>query len=86
MKVYVAEHGLYSSKGVGGVYDSPERAMADCHKPGMKWTKTTGEDRGRSYAWWENDKDWEEAVLISAYDLVTEGPVRSADFTKGDTE
>lgn len=77
MKVYVAVHGVYSSQNVGGVYDTPERAMAD--SPGDVWTRHEYRHGNTIDAAWENNRDWDDAVRIEPFELVTEGPTRAAD-------
>ncbi len=75
MRVYVASQGVYSSRSVIGVYDSPERAMAAHDAPGMTWRRDEWTGGGRTFATWRNDQDWDAHVEIEPFELVTEGPV-----------
>lgn len=89
-KVYVAESGLYEQRMVVGIYDSPERAIAAHHEPGMTWTKTTWTshpnwpDRSVVTHWvdWVNDRDWDEHVRISEQQLVEAGELRQPDVAR----
>jgi hypothetical protein len=82
MKVYVAVHGVYSSQGVGGVYDSPERAIGALREPDDVWTRDTNRQRwgdGREFVTWRNNHDWDRAISIEPFELVTEGPLSDPD-------
>lgn len=81
MKVYIAIAGLYSDQVVAGVYDSPERAIAANHEPGMKWLRVveTGSKLSRDSVHWENDRDWESHIRIEPFNLTTQGPLRDVD-------
>lgn len=79
MKVYVVESGIYSNRDIHGVYDSAERAIADCTRPGWKWTREVWVASGHTYESWTNGRDFADARHISAYELVTEGPLQSPD-------
>lgn len=79
MKVYVAVSGIYSSQYVAGVYDTPERAIAAHHKPGDQWIRRSSRTGDRRYVFWENNRDWEAAIQIEPFELVTEGEQRPPD-------
>ena len=83
MKVYVATLGVYSDQAVGGVFDSPERAMGHYDEPGMVWIRddyTTVD--GRVMVTWRNDRDMDSAVRIEPFFLTETGPTRRADRTE----
>ena len=69
--VYLAERGCYEERYVSGVFDTPERAMAALHQEGWVWTrelwhfKSTSEVRHGGMESWENDQDWQDALLDS---------------------
>ena len=78
MKVWIAEAGDYEQRGVVGLYDSPERAMADIG--GKNWRRTIWSGEGlRSSRWesWDNNK----GASITPSDVVSEGRTRAADET-----
>src|SRR5690349_20348094 len=89
--VYVVEQGAYSSRGVVGVYVSPEAAMAahpipaDYKYPAVP-SPSNGSRRGGwqpcSYAEpgcrWSNGLDWDDGKDITRYELDGEEP-QSAD-------
>lgn len=81
MKVYVAQRGCYDDMYIAGVFDSPERAMGAM--PGKKWRKTSWADHPHynehSHVTWENELDWDDAVMIYEIELTAEGPVRQPD-------
>lgn len=80
MKVYVLETGVYENRGVSGIFDSAERAMAAA---GGKWTKRTSfEDNGTVNVDWENDQDWDSAASVSEYELTDTGPLHQPDATR----
>lgn len=72
--VYVAEQGCYSSRGVVGVYESPEAAMADLPVtdemrkswPDAGWHADSYSEPGHS---WSNGCDWESAIDVTRYEL-----------------
>lgn len=76
MKVYIAQTGVYEDVSVGGVYDTPERAMAAHDAPDTIWTKTTW---AGGYVSWTNNHDLDQAVRITEYDLADSGPEREPD-------
>lgn len=72
--VYVVEQGCYSSRGVVGVYASPEAAM-DAHPitaellkryPDAAWTAAAWAEDGQM---WTNGGDWEDAKDITRYEV-----------------
>lgn len=93
MKVYVAVQGLYEQRMVVGIYDSPDRAIAAQHKPGMTWTKTTWTnhphwpDRSVVNHWvsWTNDRDWDAHVEITEMELTEAGDRRPPDTARVQT-
>lgn len=69
MKVWVVEQGVYSSRGVTGVYATAEAAMADNPLPMQSqypcvaaWTQ---DENGN----WDNGLDYEQAISITAFEL-----------------
>lgn len=83
--VYVVERGCYEQRYVGGVYDSPELAMADL--PGQRWTRSitthypdwpalTPVEHRES---WTNDLDWDDSCEIRAMEIRIQGPLRYPD-------
>lgn len=96
MKVYVLETGCYENRGVAGVFDSPERAMAT--QPDCRWVKTRwvsyrerlpdgGPDLSQPeyHVSWDNDRDWDLSATISEYDLEDTGALRSVDESRVQT-
>ncbi len=78
MRVWIAETGEYEQRGVAGVYDSPERAMADIG--GKNWRRTIWSGEGLGGLRWESwDNDGGDSITSSA--VVGEGQIRSADET-----
>ena len=72
--VYVVEQGCYSNRGIIGVYDSPESAMADNpitkdtirRYPKAKWEQ---KEDGEIGYWWSNGCDWDDAVDITRFEV-----------------
>lgn len=85
MGVFIAESGSYENRGVTGIYDSAERAMAD--NPGRVWTKTIWTDYPdwpktdtvRHWTSWENDLGSDDACTISEMEITSSGPLRKVD-------
>lgn len=85
MRVFMAERGVYENRGVAGLYDSAERAMAD--NPGKEWTKTVWTtypdwpDLKNIVHWtsWDNHLDWDDACSITELEIIEAGPLRRAD-------
>jgi len=82
--VYVVEFGMYSSRGVVGVYDTPEAAMADHQIPSdYKYPKiASGANMSEPGGWrpstyaesgqrWENGLDWDDHGCIERYEVKT---------------
>jgi hypothetical protein len=74
--VYVAEQGCYEQQSVVGIFDSPERAIAALHKKGDAWKRTK---ESANYVIWENDKDWDSYISITATEFTDEGELKSPD-------
>ena len=66
MRVWVAEQGRYSSRGIVGVYATPEAAMADNPIPAKlaetgKWTESDG--------CWTNGLEWDDLISIEPWEV-----------------
>lgn len=61
--VWVAEQGIYSERGVIGVYASVEGAMADLTKNGKRYE---WREHGGAYY---NGLDWEEHISLTRYQV-----------------
>jgi hypothetical protein len=74
MRLYVVVTGCYDDTGIGGVYSSPERAMA-AHpvSPGHLYPKNpSAADASRRGGWrqdysgqWHNGLDWHNSAYIN---------------------
>lgn len=73
MKFYIAEVGCYEQRHFGGLFDSPERAMAYHSHAGEHWQRSWWEREGREE--WTNGLDWDEYVEISSVELNDSGPL-----------
>jgi len=80
VKVYVLETGCYENRAVAGIFDNPERAMAQAKGEWMR--ETYFKDDGTPVVSWSNDLDWDSAASVSEYDVTDTGSERAHDSTR----
>ena len=76
MKVWVLEQGVYSSRGVMGVYTKAETAMEEYPaRPVPEDFEPSGGDESRPGGWqyedheWDNGLDWEESMTLREFEV-----------------
>lgn len=79
MRVWVAEQGAYSSRGIIGVYATAEAAMADNPVPvnariptvptASNMSRPGGWQQDKSTGAWDNGLDWDDGISIEPYDV-----------------
>ncbi len=88
MRVWIVETGMYEDKGIGGVYSSPERAMAAHPIPAdYKFPKKpSAMDLSAPLGWheeiingvnygWTNGMDWDNAAQLIEFEVDGDVPV-----------
>ena len=74
-QVYVLESGEYSQRGIAGIYDTLERAMAS--EPG-RWTRTVWQWRPHWHEQWSLE---DSSCEITAYEVMADGPTAERPLT-----
>ena len=70
MKVWIAEKGCYSDRGIAGVYATAEIAMKHLDRPGSNWRYETWGWEGREWSQWTNGLDWDDLVDITEAEVI----------------